>query len=87
MIRASDEAVEQGNFKLLDILHHFTSGFKVIASNYCYFGIDELRQACGGAGFTLASGIADYWEDTAPFTTYEGVNVVMAQQSSRYVLK
>lgn len=77
----------EGNFKLLDELHHFTSGIKAIATSYAYTGIDELRQACGGAGFTLASGIADIWQDIAPYSTFEGVNVVMAQQSSRYVLK
>ena len=58
-----------------------------MCADYAYFGIDELRQACGGAGFTLASGIADIWQDIAPYSTFEGVNVVMAQQSSRYVLK
>jgi hypothetical protein len=83
----SDKEVEKGNFTMLDELHHYTSGMKALATNYAYFGIDELRQACGGAGFTLASGIADIWQDIAPYSTFEGVNVVMAQQSSRYVLK
>ena len=57
----SDKQVEDGDFKLLDALHHYTSGLKALATNYAYFGIDELRQACGGAGFSLASGIADVW--------------------------
>ena len=50
-----------------------------MCADYCYFGIDELRQACGGAGFTLASGISDIWQDIAPYSTFEGVNVVMTQ--------
>jgi len=41
--------------------------------------MDLLRQACGGAGFSLASGMVEQWGDFAPSPTYEGVNVVMAQ--------
>ena len=52
-----------------------------------YNGVDELRQSCGGAGFLLTSGIADWWSDAAPLPTFEGVNVVMFQQSTRMLLK
>ena len=76
-----------GDFSMIDILHHFTSGFKSMCANYAYYGIDELRQACGGAGYTLSSGIADTWNDIAPYSTFEGVNVVMTQQSSKYLFK
>jgi len=58
-----------------------------MATTYTYKGIDELRQACGGAGFTLASRIGDIWCEQAPFPTFEGTNVLMLQQSSRYILK
>jgi acyl-CoA oxidase len=55
----SSKEVASGSFKLLDILHHFTSGMKAIATDMVYVGADELRQCCGGAGFLLSSGIAD----------------------------
>jgi acyl-CoA oxidase len=74
----SDEQIKLDNFKPLEIIHHFSSGFKAIATNYAYSGIDELRQACGGAGFSLASGIADIWQDISPYVIFEGVSVVMA---------
>ena len=35
----------------------------------------------------MTSGIADWWTDIAPFPTFEGVNPVMAQQSSRLIFK
>jgi hypothetical protein len=35
--------VEKGDFKLLDILHHFTSGMKSLSTDMCYKGTDELR--------------------------------------------
>lgn len=53
----------------------------------CYVGLDEMRQACGGAGFLLTAGISDWWSDIAPFPTFEGVNPVMAQQASRLIFK
>ena len=83
----SGKEVENGSFKLLDILHHFSSGVKALFTELCYIGTDELRQACGGAGFLLSSGIADWWAEQGPFPTYEGVNVIMYQQSSRMLLK
>ena len=83
----SSQEVKNGSFKLLDVLHHFSSGMKALVTDYNYVGLDELRQACGGAGFLLSSGIADWWAESAPFPTYEGVNVIMYQQSSRMLLK
>jgi len=83
----SSKEVENGSFKLLDILHHFSSGTKALFTELCYVGVDELRQACGGAGWLLSSGIADWWGEQGPFPTFEGVNVIMYQQSSRMLLK
>lgn len=60
---------------------------KALATDMCYVGIDELRQACGGVGWLLQSGIADMWAEQGPFPTFEGVNVIMYQQSSRMLLK
>lgn len=84
---AYNEVEEKGSYKLLDVLHHVTSGVKAVATEAAYNGIDEMRQACGGAGFLQSSGILAIWQETTPFPTYEGVNVVMLQQSSRYLFK
>ena len=35
----------------------------------------------------MSSGLAGHWADGAPSVTYEGVNVLMSQQSSRYLMK
>lgn len=83
----SSKEIENGSFKLLDILHHFSSGMKAIATDFSYTGADELRQACGGAGWLMSSGIAEVWAEQGPFPTFEGVNVIMYQQSSRMLLK
>jgi hypothetical protein len=36
----SNKEVEKGSFKLLDILHHFSSGFKAICTDLSYKGMD-----------------------------------------------
>ena len=87
MEAASTVEIENGNDSSLDILHHVTSGMKAFSTDLVYIGCDELRQACGGAGFMLSSGIADWWAEAAAFPTFEGVNTVMYQQSSRLLLK
>lgn len=79
--------IEEGNFKLLDICHHFTAGMKAIATEMQYKGTDECRQACGGVGYHIASGLVSAFTDHATMPTFEGVNVLMLQQSSRYLFK
>lgn len=44
----------------------------------CYKGTDELRQACGGVGYHVASAAVNGFTDHAVFPTFEGVNVLMA---------
>ena len=51
IVKESNRLVMQDDFKLLDVLHHFTSGLKALAAEMAYYGVDEMRQACGGAGF------------------------------------
>ena len=59
----SQREVANGSFKMLDILHHFSAGLKALSTEICYIGVDELRQACGGAGFLQTSGIAEAWTE------------------------
>lgn len=86
-LQSDKEVLHNNSFKMLDILHHLTSGLKSICTDMNYKGNDEMRQSCGGAGFLKSSGLADHFTDNAPLVTYEGVNVLMSQQSSRYLLK
>ena len=78
LINDSNVKVEEGDFKLLDILHHFTSGMKSISTEMMYKGTDELRSSCGGAGFHVASGLVTGFTDHAPLATFEGVNTLMS---------
>ena len=88
MVNQSSALIEEkGSYEMLDIIHHLSAGFKAYWADYTYLAMDEMRQACGGAGYLLSSGIALTWKNGAPHPTHEGVNVVMMQQSSRLLLK
>lgn len=71
--------LKNNEFGRLDILHHLSAGFKATFSRIAYDGIDQCRQACGGAGFSAHSGLPSLQVDYAPNTTYEGDNTVMLQ--------
>lgn len=86
-LESDREVLEKNSFKLLDILHHITSGLKSICTTMSYKASDAMRQSCGGAGFLVSSGLASLWADGAPLVTYEGVNVLMSQQSYRFLMK
>lgn len=75
----SAENIKKGDFSLMSTLHHLTAGIKAIGTELTYRGIDEMRQACGGAGYSLASGISELWLWISPVPTFEGVNVLMIQ--------
>ena len=73
----SQKLVADGNFEMLEILHHISSGMKAYVTDATYTGVDELRQSCGGASYLISSGIASLWVEHSPFITFEGVNVLM----------
>jgi hypothetical protein len=77
LLYLSNVEVEKGNFKLLDILHHYTSGMKAVHTELSYKGTDELRQSVGGVGHHIASGLVTGFTDHAVMPTFEGVNVIM----------
>jgi len=68
---------EKKNMRLLQICHHLTAAIKAQAMELQYVGQDELRQACGGAGVLMASGVASNWADCAPALTFEGTTTVL----------
>lgn len=43
LLLASNKLSIEGDFKLLDIMHHLTAGIKAISTDMAYYGIDSLR--------------------------------------------
>lgn len=72
------EEIESENFEKVDKMHHYTSGFKSIQTKDSYEGMERLRQAIGGAGFSAWSNMPNLVQDWAPAVTFEGDNTVMA---------
>ena len=64
-------------------LHALASGLKALSSDVASNGIDVLRKACGGHGYTHASGIPKIFANITPACTYEGENTVMYLQCAR----
>jgi hypothetical protein len=79
--------LKNDDFTKLDLVHHLSAGYKAVYTRMAYDGIDNIRQSCGGAGFSLHSGLPSLQSDFAPNTTYEGDNTVMLQQSARLLMK
>ena len=85
--RQVESEAQRQVFDKLDLVHHYTSGFKSLFTSTALAGIDTCRQACGGVGYSQHSGLPEAWANYAPVTILEGENTVMAQQSARYLLK
>jgi len=79
--------VKNKNYDRMDTMHHLLAGFKSIFSDTLCDGIDKCRRACGGAGYASMSGFTELASVSSPVPTYEGDNIVMLLQASRYVLK
>ena len=43
IVAESNKRIIEDDYKLLDVLHHFTSGLKALGGEMAYKGIDELR--------------------------------------------
>jgi len=75
-------------FKCLIDLHGLISGFKATSTWEGEKYSEILKQACGGHGYSQYAGLARLHTDFGfGFQMTEGDNTVMAQQTSKYLLK
>jgi len=71
----------------MDLCHHILSGFKAKYTEEMSAGVETARRSCGGAGYQTSSGFTNLIATSSPFVTYEGDNIVLLGQASRYVFK
>ncbi|KAI8142051.1 acyl-CoA dehydrogenase/oxidase [Fennellomyces sp. T-0311] len=83
----NQEAMKKGNFELLADLHASSSGLKSLCTFMAVEGIEEARRSCGGHGYSMFSGLGDFYKNYLPNLTVEGDNHMIFQQTSRYLLK
>lgn len=67
-------------------LHTLTTGLKAYASDMACDLMETCRRACGGHGYSHASGIPRIYQTSIPACTYEGENTVMYLQCARWVV-
>ena len=68
-------------------LHIASSGLKALCSALTCDNIEICRKACGGHGYLLASGIPELLGTYKQAATVEGENFMIAQQTTRGLLK
>lgn len=79
--------IAEGDFKSLPELHATSAGLKAFSADFCSKGMELCRLACGGHGYSQASGIPYIYVNYVSASTYEGENTVMLLQTARYLLK
>lgn len=79
--------IQTKKFHRMDPMHHMLSGFKALFSNQSLIDVEEARRTCGGAGYQSFSGFTQLFSGVSPIPTYEGDNMVMLGQASRYLVK
>ncbi|CAH1248086.1 ACOX1 [Branchiostoma lanceolatum] len=79
--------ISSGDITVLPELHALSSGLKSLSSWVMNAGIEECRMACGGHGYSHASGIPSIYMEHTPAATYEGENTVLMLQTARYLMK
>ncbi|KAM3131284.1 hypothetical protein pb186bvf_016602 [Paramecium bursaria] len=78
---------EKMDFSMMGDLHALLSCCKAVYSWNTHFGLDKIRQSCGGHGYLQSSGIVTIQTEFAPSCTYEGENTVLLLQTARYLIK
>lgn len=59
----------------------------MLFSDWAHFGIDCVRQNCGGAGYSAHSGLPQLFYDNSPCPVFEGDNTVLTLQASKFLVK
>uniref|UniRef100_A0A1I7ZAB2 Acyl-coenzyme A oxidase n=1 Tax=Steinernema glaseri TaxID=37863 RepID=A0A1I7ZAB2_9BILA len=79
--------LSEGNADTLPELHAITSGLKSVVTHQVGLGIEQCRMACGGHGYSQASGIPLLYTVAIGGCTYEGENMVMLLQTARFLMR
>nr|XP_043633173.1 peroxisomal acyl-coenzyme A oxidase 1-like [Erigeron canadensis]XP_043633175.1 peroxisomal acyl-coenzyme A oxidase 1-like [Erigeron canadensis] len=81
------QRLDANDFTTLPEAHACTAGLKSLTTAATADGIEECRKLCGGHGYLLSSGLPDLYAVNVPACTYEGENVVLLLQVSRFLVK
>lgn len=85
--RMSSGAVDDTAALLEKEVHAVGSCLKAVCTTFTVDGVEELRRACGGHGFTMFSGLQDLYGNAMVNFTGEGENYMLIQQGSQALLR
>eukprot|EP00058_Branchiostoma_floridae_P003596 XP_002589084.1 hypothetical protein BRAFLDRAFT_120901 [Branchiostoma floridae] len=83
----SSSQISKGDISVLPELHALSAGLKALSSSMANVGMEECRLACGGHGYSHASGLPRLYTNATPASTAEGEHVVLMLQTARYLMK
>eukprot|EP01100_Stratorugosa_tubuloviscum_P001023 TRINITY_DN122_c0_g1_i2.p1 TRINITY_DN122_c0_g1~~TRINITY_DN122_c0_g1_i2.p1 ORF type:complete len:670 (+),score=329.37 TRINITY_DN122_c0_g1_i2:54-2063(+) len=81
------KSIAEKNFSPLQEIHATASGLKALTTWLASDAIEECRKCLGGHGYMLACGLPNLFSRIVPACTYEGDNVVLCNQTARYIIK
>ena len=67
-------------------LHALVAGLKAYATRTAADGAEDARKSCGGQGYSNLSGLPEIVSLVTPQCTWEGDNMVMYQQTARFLM-
>ena len=81
------EKVNNNDDSMMKETHNCLCLAKALYTDYCNRGLEILRLACGGHGFSHYSGMPHIIQQFSPNVTLEGENTVLYLQVARYLMK
>jgi len=81
------EDLKTGDTSALPEVHATSAGLKALTTTLTGEGIEIARKCCGGHGFSEFSGLISLYKNYVGVLTAEGENFLIAQQTTRYLLK
>ncbi|KAM7341954.1 acyl-coenzyme A oxidase 1-like [Cochliomyia hominivorax] len=81
------EAIARKDYSRLSELHALACILKVSSSYDTTFGIERMRQSCGGHGYLVSANLGNLFTISTAACTYEGENSVLYLQVGKILLK
>jgi acyl-CoA oxidase len=82
----SQEFIFDEKSLLLNEMHALSSALKPVVSWFVQRGIQEVREVCGGLGYSAYNRLGAFRDDNDVNLTWEGDNNVLIQQTSKFLL-
>ncbi|KAM7341953.1 acyl-coenzyme A oxidase 1-like [Cochliomyia hominivorax] len=83
----TSKAIAQQDYSRLSELHALACVLKVSCSYDTTFGIERMRQSCGGHGYLVSANLGNLFTISTAACTYEGENSVLYLQVGKILLK